>query len=105
MVIWMSAVVKKSQMVPKKMEQSIDTLPLVFFHTIFSVIEEIFPCHSGYEAAIGKLSELTTLVVEVVVARTVAQFSIKNGLMRMDVHPETVLIPGTVFAGHGYTFK
>ena len=57
MVIWMNAVGKKSQMVLKKMEQSIDTLPLVFSHTIYSVIEEIFPCHSGYEAATGKLSE------------------------------------------------
>ena len=57
MVIWMNAVGKKSQMVLKKMEQSIDTLPLVFSHTIYSVIGEIFPCHSGYEAATGKLSE------------------------------------------------
>ena len=101
----MSAVVKKSPMVPKKMEQSIDILLLVSSLIIFSVIEEIFPCHSGLEEATGKLSESTTLVVEAVVAKTVAQFSIKNGQMKMDVHPETVLIPGTVFAGHGYFFK
>ena len=56
-MIWMSAVVKKLPMVPKKMGQSIDILSLVSSLIIFSDIEEIFPCHSGYEAATGKLSE------------------------------------------------
>ena len=101
-MIWMSAVVKKSPMVPKKMEQSIDILLLVSSLIIFSVIEEIFPCRSGEEGATGKLLELTTLVVEVVVAKMAARFSIKNGPMRMDVHQGTVLTPGTVFAGNGY---
>ena len=45
-VIWMSAVVKKLPMVPKKMGQSIDILSLVSSLIIFSDIEEIFPCHS-----------------------------------------------------------
>ena len=98
----MSAVAKKSLMVPQKMEQSTDTLPLVYFPIIFSVIEEIFLCHKSEEAATGKHSELITLVVEVAVSRMAARFSIKNGPMKMDVHPEIVLTPGTVFVGHGY---
>lgn len=101
-MIWMSAVVKKSPMVPKKMEQSIDILPLVSSLIIFNVIEETFPCRSGEEGATGKLLELTTLVVEVVVAKMAARFSIKNGPMKMDVHQGTVLTPGTVYAGNGY---
>ena len=51
----------------------------------------------------GKLSKSIILADAVAVAKMAVQFSIKNGLMPMAVHPETVLTPGLPFAGQGFT--